>query len=999
MDGMDQLWLSAPALALRLWPADAGSDWQLNPAAEAWAEQRQVTAAHWADLASELRSAKGRAGAASEGHATVGQPSIALKWTVVPLAVGWLVWLDADASEVSRLTHRLDLVQELGRMGVWERDLATGEGRWDEHMFRLVGFDPALGTPVFSRALERVHPDDRAGLMRDNARFMLSAGRHETRYRLLMPDGQIKHIYALCEVVNGPDGRPDRMAGVLIDDTESAVRLRATEAAAAQWFKAVDLAAVSVWRVNLQTGRAYFSDRGYRMLGMNPRGEELTLEEVRNAIHPDDREAMTKADEEAMASNGVIDVEVRYLHGNGTYRHLLTRRVAERDEQGKAAGLSGVSLDLTDRIAERERAQAFMQRIERVTNAAGVGIWTVDIDTRTVEWNEQMYRLYGLPRSEPAPDNRRWLNELVHPDDHEIARKHRPVVGIGQNGRHAEFRIVRPNGTVRWVASWSRREVLGGRELAFGVNLDITNLQRAQAELRQTQERARLATESAGIGTWERDLRTGTAKWDAQMYRLRGLPVGPETPPDNRRYAAYHPDDVEQITRSKAGAGRAGDAYENEFRVIFPDGSVRWLAARGLVKRDSHGEPERMFGVSWDTTERRRAEQALRDKAAAEQANAAKSQFLARMSHELRTPLNAVLGFAQLLGNDVDDALSEQQGQRVRRIHSAGLHLLALIDDVLDLATIESDALPLANEAVPLQASVDDVLEWTQVQAAQAGVAVHAEPMPGWVRADPRRVRQILCNLLSNAIKYNRPSGEVWVSSHSCEHEGQPAWAICVRDSGHGLSSEQRAQLFQPFNRLGAERGTIQGTGIGLAIAHHLVRLMGGDLTVASEPGRGSEFCVVLLAEAPSQPLDHAPLSGFHADLHESAPAARLKLLYIEDNAVNVVLVEELIAMRQDVQLSVAVDGLSGVEQAIASKPQVILIDMQLPDIDGFEVLRRLRAEPLLAATTLIALSANAMPDDVSRALESGFDGYWTKPIDFHAFLRELTLLVQRYLG
>jgi len=1003
MDGMDQLWLSAPALALRLWPAGAraaetASGWQLNPAAVAWAERRQVTAAHWETLASLLRTSIGSTGAALEGLAAVGSPSIALRWTAVPLAEGWLVWLNADVSEVSLLTRRLDLVQELGRMGVWERDLVTGEGRWDEHMFRLVGFDAANGTPTFSQALERVHPDDRASLLRDNARFAQASGRYETRYRLVLPDGQTKDVCALCEVVNGPDGQPGRMVGVLIDDTESAVRLRATEAAAAQWFKAVDLAAVSVWRIDLQTRRAYFSDWGYRMLGMNPRGEEITVDEVRNAIHPDDREAMMKADEKAMASNGVIDMEARYLHRDGTYRHLLTRGVAERDAHGTVIGLSGVSLDLTDRIAERERAQAFMQRIERVTNAAGVGIWSVDAETRTVEWNEQMYRLYGVSRDEPPPDNNRWLNELVHPDDREIARVHRPVIGTGPNGRHAEFRIVRPNGAVRWVASWSRREVLGGRELAFGVNLDITNLQRAQTELRQTQERARLATESAGIGTWERDLRTGVAKWDAQMYRLRGLPVGPETPPDEQRYAAYHPDDMEQINRNKERAGRAGDGYENEFRVVFPDGSVRWLATRGLVKRDSRGEPERMLGVSWDITERRRAEQALRDKAAAEQANSAKSQFLARMSHELRTPLNAVLGFAQLLGNDPSAVLSEQQSQRVERIHSAGLHLLALIDDVLDLATIESDSLPLANEAVSLQASINDVLEWTQMQAAQAGVTMHAEPMAGWVRADPRRVRQILSNLLSNAIKYNRPNGEVWVSSHSCEHEGQPAWSICVRDSGRGLSSEQRAQLFQPFNRLGAERGTIQGTGIGLAIVHHLVRLMGGDVTVTSELDRGSEFRVVLPADAPHQPSDHAPLSGFHADLPEAPPAARLNLLYIEDNAVNVLLVQELIAMRKDVQLSVAIDGLSGVAQAIATMPQVILIDMQLPDIDGFEVLRRVRAEPALAGTTLIALSANAMPDDIGRALGKGFDGYWTKPIDFHAFLRELTLLVQRYV-
>ncbi|HET7796173.1 MAG TPA: ATP-binding protein, partial [Rhizobacter sp.] len=565
-------------------------------------------------------------------------------------------------------------------------------------------------------------------------------------------------------------------------------------------------------------------------------------------------------------------------------------------------------------------------------------------------------------------------------------------------GLHAEFRIVRPNGVVRWVASWSRREVLAGRELAFGVNLDITSLQRAQSELRQTQERARLAAEAAGIGTWERDLRTGKAKWDAQMYRLRGLPVGPETPPDDRRYAAYHPDDLELINRNKARAGRDSDNYENEFRVVFPDGSVRWLSTRGLVKRDAQGEPERMVGVTWDITERRRAEQALRDKAAAEQASQAKSQFLARMSHELRTPLNAVLGFAQLLLNDASDAPSLQQRQRVDRIHSAGLHLLALIDDVLDLATIESDALPLADEAVSLQASLDDVLQWTQLQATQAGVTVHAQPLSGWVRADPRRVRQILSNLLSNAIKYNRPNGDVWVSSYAGEHKGGPAWVVSVRDSGRGLTPEQCAQLFQPFNRLGAERGPIQGTGIGLAIVHHLVRLMGGDVSVASEPGRGSEFRVTLPAEAPSERSDHAPLSGFHPDSIEAAPSARLNLLYIEDNPVNVLLVQELVAMRPDVALTVAVDGLTGVEMARRSTPHAVLVDMQLPDIDGFEVLRRLRAESSLAGSSIVALSANAMPDDVSRARAAGFDDYWTKPIDFHAFLRALTALVERHV-
>ncbi len=998
MDGMDQLWLSAPGLALRLWvqsPRDGAPAWQLNPAGQAWSQRQQVDAAQWEALASQLRQVL-VAGSPPKGRAAIGQPSVGLAWTAVPLPDGWLVWLDAEAPGAECQAARLALVQEFGRIAVWEYDFVTGVHRWDAHMYRLMGFDPDPGEPPSELALQHVHPDDRAALMADYSRFAQAAGRYETRYRLMLPGGQVKDIYAWCEVTSSAGGQPERMTGVLIDETEAANRLRASEASAARWVKGVDMAAVALWRLDLVTQRGYFSDWAYRMLGIHPR-REITVEQLRELIHPDDRPAVLRAAEEAMACDRVVDVEARYRHADGSYRHLYSRRVAERDAQGRAIGISGVTIDMTEQIVERERAQAFAQRIDRVTNAAGVGIWSVDTDTGEVEWNEPMYRLYGLPCDEPPPGNDRWLNELVHPEDREIARSHRPVVGTDPQGLHAEFRIVRPGGAVRWVASWSRREVLGGRELAFGVNVDITNLQRVQTELRQTQERARLATESAGIGTWERDLRTGRARWDAQMYRLHGLPVGPEIPPDEMCSAAYHPDDLARVKGNKARVGDEGDTYESEFRVVLPDGSFRWLASRGLVKRDVHDNPERMLGVTWDVTERRNAEQALRDKAAAEQASRAKNQFLARMSHELRTPLNAVLGFAQLMGNDPVDTLSERQRERADRIHSAGLHLLALIDDVFDLATIESDALPLANEAVSLQASLDDVLQWTQLQATQVGVTIRAQALAGWVRADPRRVRQVLSNLLSNAIKYNRSGGEVWVSSRPGVHLGQAAWTLCVRDSGRGLSVEQQAHLFQPFNRLGAERGLIQGTGIGLAIVHHLVRLMGGEVAVSSELGQGSEFRVTLPADVAQEAPDHAPLSGFHPDLQEARPSARLNVLYIEDNPVNVLLVQELIAMRRDVQLAVAVDGLSGVAQACAARPHVVLVDMQLPDIDGFEVLRRLRAEPSLAGTTFVALSANAMPEDVTRALQAGFDDYWTKPIDFHAFLRALTALVQKY--
>lgn len=883
MDGIEQLWWRAPGLALRLAAAqqphvrgEAGG-WQLNPAATAWAAQRGLPEQHWPPFAADLR-ARLDAGQ-TDGCAGVAATGIEFSWTAVPLDGGWLVWLDVAQAEVERLTHRLDMVQTLSRMASWERDLATGVSRWDAHMYEFLGLDPAAGMPRTDANLQLVHPDDRERLQAEYARFAQAAGRYETHYRIVTPAGAVKDVRALCEVENGPQGVPARITGLMIDETEIADRLRTSEATAALWVRAVDLAAVALWRLDLLNQRVYFSDWGYRMLGLDPVADQLTVEQLRELIHPDDRAAVVAAAEEAINTRGVVDVEARYRHRSGHYRNLYTRRVAEYDARGNAIGLSGVTIDMTEEIAERERAKAYALRIDRVTNAAGVGIWSYDIEARQIEWNEQMYRLYGIPRDQPPPFNEAWL-QMVHPDDRAIARDHRPVIGTGPQGLHAEFRIVRPNGAVRWVASWSRREVLGNRELAFGVNLDITNLQRTQAELRQTQERARLATESAGIGTWERDLRTGRAKWDAQMYRLRGLPVGPETPPDDMRYAAYHPDDLENINRNKSRAGKDGDSYENEFRVVFPDGSIRWLATRGLVKRDAHGDPERMLGVTWDITERRRAEQALREKAAAVQASAAKSQFLARMSHELRTPLNAVLGFAQLLTNDLADRLSAQQRQRVDRIHSAGLHLLALIDDVLDLATIESDALPLTYETVSLQASLDDVLQWTQLQASQASVQIHAQTPRAWVRADPRRVRQILSNLISNAIKYNRPQGQVWIACDAVTHRDQPAWTLSVRDTGRGLTAEQCQQLFQPFNRLGAERGTIPGTGIGLAIVHHLVRLMGGDLTVTSEPGRGSEFRVTLPAEQPPEIDEREPHTAFHADLggDDVASSARLNV-------------------------------------------------------------------------------------------------------------------------
>jgi len=869
---MDTLWLSSPAPALRLW---ADGRWKLNPAAAEWGAAEGLTDARWASAAASLVATLRHPLPSGHGRMALAEGGTEVGWTSVWLDSGWLLWLTVPSADSARLA----LIEQFGRTGAWERDLRTGEGRWDVHMFRLCGFDPAGGVPRFDRASERVHPDDRERFRREHAHYSRTPGRHETWFRLVLPSGEIKDFHSLCEVHPGPGGRPVRMTGILIDDTEGTSRLREIEAA---------------------------------------------------------------------------------------------------------------------QIAEREKAQAFARRMDMVTHAAGVGIWTVDVESGIGEWNEQMYRIYGLDPAAGVPGEARWLQELVHPEDRAAMQTHDEVMERqAPHGLQSEFRIRRADGALRWVSAWSRRERIGGRLMAFGVNIDITELRSTREQLRQAQERTTLAAESAGIGTWERDLRTQVSQWDAQMFRLRGRsPDGPLGVAELRD-GSRHPDDVAEIERRMAAAARDGGIFEHEFRVVWPDGSLRWLATRGHVQRDAQGRPERVLGVNWDITERKRAEQALREKAAAEQASRAKSEFLARMSHELRTPLNAVLGFAQLLALDSGDPLSRGQAERVGRIRSAGQHLLALIDDVLDLASIESRSLPLAQESVSLQAVLQDVLEWTRLQADEAQVQVHTDAAPAHVQGDPRRVRQVLANLLSNAIKYNRAGGQVWIGIERGTLEGAPAWTVSVRDSGRGMSTAQRRHLFEPFNRLGAEREAIQGTGIGLAIVHHLVKAMHGEIGVDSEPGRGSEFRVRLPAASPQAVA--AAIEQAHADTVPAALAdAPLRLLYIEDNPVNVLLVQELLARHGRVELSVAVDGLSGVSLAQRSRPDVVLVDMQLPDIDGAEVLRRLRADAGMAGSTLVALSANAMPEDVSRAREIGFDDYWTKPIDFKAFLGALDRLAHQ---
>ncbi|MES2684294.1 MAG: ATP-binding protein [Pseudomonadota bacterium] len=375
-------------------------------------------------------------------------------------------------------------------------------------------------------------------------------------------------------------------------------------------------------------------------------------------------------------------------------------------------------------------------------------------------------------------------------------------------------------------------------------------------------------------------------------------------------------------------------------------------------------------------------------KSVAETASFAKSDFLSSMSHELRTPLNAILGFAQVLDSDIPPATPSQKASIDQILH-AGWYLLKLINEILDLAVIESGKLSLSEEPVSLEEVMSECQAMIAPQAQKRGIRLTFPvfSQPCFVVADQTRLKQVLINLLSNAIKYNQLGGTVTVEFH-CDTAQRTR--ISVRDAGIGLPAEKLAQLFQPFNRLGQESSTVEGTGIGLVMTKRLVELMGGTVGVKSTVGVGSTFWFDLRASVAPQYLIDSIHPVAAADLPTSTGANTRTLLYVEDNPANLKLVEQLIARRPDIRLLSAVNGSLGVELAYAYRPDVILMDINLPGINGYQALKILREDPATAHIPVLAISANAIPTDIRKGLEAGFLRYLTKPINVVEFMAAL---------
>jgi PAS domain S-box-containing protein len=532
------------------------------------------------------------------------------------------------------------------------------------------------------------------------------------------------------------------------------------------------------------------------------------------------------------------------------------------------------------------------------------------------------------------------------------------------------------------VTGHSRRTELAVRNGTADLRREMAERGLAQQALVDSEERLRSILNHLPIGVMFLDPRGRLLECNPRLCemlgesleQLRGMTLVDLMHPDERR---------ERMALRPAGSDLQSLKPEDELqpmRLQRSDGGSVWVQVSTTALREGADARGRRVGVVQDITEHMRLRDSERALERAEASSRAKSEFVSRMSHELRTPLNAMIGFAQLLGLDREPGLAEHQKDWTQQIQRAGWHLLAMINETLDLARIESGAVQLACEPVALAPLVQGARSLVSSSAAARRIEVTdklAADAPA-VLADATRLKQVLINLLSNAVKYNVDGGRVWISARA---GAEGCVVIAVTDTGLGMTPEQLGGLFQPYNRLGRETSGIEGTGIGLVISRRLVELMGGTLEARSVAGKGSTFTLRLpAAAAAAVPEPPMPTSA-------EAPYQQRRVHYVEDNLTNVEVMRGVLLQRPQVRLDVSTNGLDALQNIRRHRPDLILLDMHLPDISGLELLRHLKDDPALALIPVVVVSADATPARLTEALTLGALNYITKPVDVGRFL------------
>jgi PAS domain S-box-containing protein len=899
---------------------------------------------------------------------------------------------------------------------------------------------------------KHLHPEDRERSVTAWEQSVRELVPFQLEYRFQLPNGTVKYVYDQGIPERDANGVVIGYVGTLTDITdrkEAEIALEESQ----RWLKQIADTSPSILYIydlvencNIYVNPAISTVLGFTNEEIQALGEEFS----RTLLHPDDfASGMNYFQRLSQAEDGeILDHLYRMRTREGEWRWLASRdTVFNRDAQGRVRQILGVAQDITDRInAEQsleQRNQELRQlsdRLQLAIKSGEIAIWEWDIVNNHLIWDDQMYKLYGISPDEFTNVYDGWLSRL-HPEDRLIADDAIRQALQGEKDYDPEFRAILPDGTIRYIKAFAlvNRDSEGQPQWMIGINYDITEEKQAQATLRKSEARLRTAQRIAELGSWEYDLKTGEITWSEETFHIWGLDPQGDEPSFADLFESVHPKDRPILDLVVNAAITKGIPYQIEARIYRPDGSLAYIVGRGEAICNTDGVVTHLVGTVQDLTERKLAEQQLQAaKEAAEYANRSKSEFLANMSHELRTPMNAILGMTEGLQEQIFGQINADQRRALQTISSSGSHLLELINDILDLAKIEAGKLELDCITTDIPSLCTASIAFIKHQADQKRIQLEAKLPPHLpdLSVDPRRIRQVLINLLNNAVKFTPEGGHINLEVTIQGNQTNPMLRIAVTDTGIGIAPENIGKLFQPFIQIdSALNRQYKGTGLGLVLVKRIVELHGGQVGLTSEVGVGSCFTLDLpvrrgaeergsggAVERGSRQRAEEQRSGGSANERGSrqraeeqrsgggrgnpsvvapepptsqtdAPQESPLILLAEDNQGNINTVSSYLRAK-GYRLMVAKTGEEAIAIAESAQPYLILMDIQMPGMDGLEAIKQIRSQAALVDLPIIAVTALAMTDDRDRCLAAGANAYLSKPVK----LKQLVTSIQELL-
>jgi len=899
--------------------------------------------------------------------------------------------------------HRL--VLDLTDIASWDWNLATGQVFWSDKMFNLLGLNPQEVLPSNDTWRNCVHPEDLERLDTVIPLHLQNQQLYEEQYRVIYPDGTIHCLLSKGYAIYNETGQAVGMGGITQDITKSKELEKALD----------DISQKFSSFINCATFNIAMFDRNMHYLGVSQSWIDTyqlgSIEKVIGQSHyelfPNLPERWLQVHQEAFAGNKITSDEDSFILADGSTQWMKWEVQPWFLKTGELGGLIIFFEDITRQKQSQEEIKILNNRLSLALKSGGIGCWDWNIPLNKLVWDEQLCQLYGL-ETDSDIDYNLWANAL-HPDDRLSAETVVQQALWNNMGYDTEFRIVLPDGNLRFLKSSAIviKDSQGSPQSMIGVNFDITKEKQTEKALRESQQFLQTVLDTFPLSVFWKDRNSVFLGCNYHFLKDAGLIsvadiVGKtdyDLPWGNTEADAYRADD-KQVMNSKTP--KLG-IIETQFQA---NGEKIWLETNKLPLYSMDGNVLGVLGTYQDITERKQAEEQLElTNTKLIRATRLKDEFLANMSHELRTPLNAILGMTEILQEEVFGTLNIQQVDALQTIENSGSHLLLLINDILDIAKIESGEIELKYTLVPIIPICYFSTTFIQRSAGKKNLQLETKFPPNLpnLLVDERRIRQVLINLLSNAVKFTPEGGrvtlEVSLWSEKKDSLQDNYLRIAITDTGIGIAAENINKLFKPFVQLdsGLNR-EYEGTGLGLALVKQIIELHKGKVGVTSELGVGSCFTIDLpfqesnYPSSESRPLTITALDGENFKINPRRSS--YLILLAEDNESNIQTFKAYLEA-MGYRLIVAKNGPEAINLAFSQCPDLILMDIQMPGMSGLEAIREIRSTLNLVTTPIIALTALAMEGDRELCLEAGANEYLAKPVK----LKQLITLIQTLLN